>query len=184
MLAVSMNKRAIEQQKIYKSKWRRAMRFLFPPKKPTENIFQYIVRQCFLCDSTGRPSITVTILIYTMLLFGAVVGVACTNALVMKTITDAAKIVSVEPTGFSDTFLVMMMGLTVILTGVYRQRQKKTGADEPGEKEGGITSTIKQFIANKIGNLSWGSSNNSGMPTSFPSPNDNAVGDPKDVVGQ
>ena len=136
-----------------------------------------------MTDSYGKPSLTVTILIYTMILFGVVVGVASTNALVIKTFTSADKIVSAEPTGFSDTFLVMMMGLTVILTGFYRQRQNKKGSDEPEERNGGgIVDTIKQFVANKISTISYGNTNS--MGGMMGSMGETVVGDPKDVVGQ
>lgn len=136
-----------------KDKIVKALLLFFPKKNPNENIFQYILRQFWLCDSRGNPSITVTILVYVMALVGAVSYVACKNAMQVITVYDAAgKIVKTIPQGFNDTFLVLVMGLTIVITGWYRQRQNKSGIESPTipTGPGAIIAKAKEIISNVV----------------------------------
>jgi len=139
-----------------KDKLVKVLLLFFPKKNPNENIFQYVLRQLWLCDSRGNPSITVTILVYVMALVGAVSYVACYNAMQLVTFYDAAgKVIKTAPQGFADTFLVLVMGMTIVITGWYRQRQNKGGlkSDSVGTIPTGpaaIISKAKEIIGNVI----------------------------------
>ncbi len=134
------------------------LRWLFPPKNKNENVFQYIIRQFWLCDSRGNPSITVTILVYVLVLVGSVAWIESMNAIKMKT-TEIVKasgeiIKTAMPTGFSDTFLVLVIGLTVVITAWYRQRQKISGVEKQsgcGEVEEGLLDKVKSHVTSLIG---------------------------------
>ncbi len=142
--------------KTCKDRLKRIALWFFPPKAPTENLIQYLFRQLYFPDSRGRPSITVTILIYVLALVGCVAFVECHNAMIIAItkITDAAgkTTITTAPYGFSVTFLTMVIGLTALITGWYRQRQSKAG--EPGENgdiNDFIFSKVKEYVTSLIG---------------------------------
>ena len=63
---------------VIKKKWhrdfhKRILNFLFIRKSNTENFLQYIIRNCLVADSSGKPSWTLTILLFVMMICGAVV---------------------------------------------------------------------------------------------------------------
>lgn len=108
--------------------------FLFPKKNDKENIFQYLLRQLYVSDSAGRPSLTVTILMFVMSIVGVVTFVEIKNAITMvKYFDGAGKIIKIAPHGFSDLFMYLVIGLSIVITGWYRQRQNKVFSNEPGE---------------------------------------------------
>lgn len=118
---------------------KKVISFLFPPKNPAENILQYFMRQLLVADAKGNPSFTTTILAYVMILVGIVTYVEMKNAQIL---------VAGKPVGFTDTFLYLIIGLSIVITGWYRQRQKKQeGVDgQPSEPDAGTLSTIKTYV--------------------------------------
>lgn len=142
-----------------KSRFIKVVKFLFPPKNEKENIFQYIIRQFYLCDTSGRPSLTVTILVYVMALVGIVTGVILNNSMFVTQMIAADGAVSINLFGIPDAFIYFVIGLSVVITGWYRQKQNKVGSDEPGEViPSGIINTIKEFITSKIASMTGGAS--------------------------
>lgn len=121
---------------------------LMPEKTAHENIIQYIFRQFYFPDSAGHPSLTVTILIYTMIIIGAVTVTEVINAVKIDKVLDAAGRVTKETVhGFSDLFLILVTGLSVVVTGWYRQRQNKLGSAEQGEV---VTDTIAKHATDYV----------------------------------
>jgi len=131
-------------EKEKKGKFKRFIRFMFPPKLQRENILQYILRQFFVPDSSGRPSITVSILFFVMAIVAAVTAVEIENAKVL---------VKEIPHGFSSDFMYLVIGLSIVITGWYRQRQNKINGDEPGERSTGLIGTVKNYITEVISNV-------------------------------
>jgi hypothetical protein len=118
--------------------------FLLPPKTPQENILQYILRQFLISDSSGNPSITVTILIYVMVLIGVVAGVEVRNAMTMVNFYDmAGHIARTAPNGFSQPFLYLIISLSIVITSWYRIKQhfgRTPSQVESGDAGGGVVS--------------------------------------------
>ena len=141
-----------QQQQIYTemSLVKKFFGFIFPKKSPYENILQYIIRQLYIPDSNGKPSLTVTILIYTMILILLVTYVEIKNALVITIIKDNTGNIIQQPTGFSALYLTLIISLSVIITTFYRQRQNKFGSSEEGEK---LDTTLIQQIIDIAKNL-------------------------------
>lgn len=113
---------------------------LFPKKGPKENIFQYILRQFLLSDSYGKPSWTITILVYTLGLVAFVAFIESKVALTTQTIYDvnSGKVISQGAKGFSSEFLYLVIGLSVIITAFFQSRSVKQ-AKEESQKETSIT---------------------------------------------
>lgn len=127
-----------------KDHWfKRFVKFLLPPKKSTENILQYIFRQFLLTDSTGHPSITVSILLFVMIL---VAWVTYTEVEMAKTIVNQT------PVGFSENFMYLIISLSVVITGFYRARQNKHGSSEEGEARPGFVENVIEIVKGKMGN--------------------------------
>ena len=124
----------------------RIVKFLFPKKSVKENILQYIVRQFLMPDSSGRPSLTVTILVFVM----AIVAVVCfvEIQLAQTIVTKVSKLgeKTTAPLGFSDNFLYLVIGLSIVITGWYRSRQNKINSNEPGETPAGVLGAVKQYV--------------------------------------
>jgi len=126
---------------------------IFPRKGKNENVIQYILRQFYISDSRGNPSLTVTILVFVMAIVAAVTFVECRMALMMTYVYDAAgRVIGSHPTGFSITFLSLVISMSAILTYFYRQRQNKVGSDESGEVyHKGTVDQIKNYIDSVVG---------------------------------
>lgn len=97
---------------------------LFPRKKANENVVQYIIRQFYVPDSKGTPSLTVTILFFVMVLVSIVTFVECQIALSWVYSYAAGVLVNKQLTGFSVSFLSLIISLSVVITAFYRQRQR------------------------------------------------------------
>lgn len=105
----------------------------FPKKGVNENVIQYIIRQFYLTDSKGVPSLTVSILFFVMAIVAIVTFVECQIALSCVYVYSAGVLVGKHLAGFSITFLSLIISLSVVITTFYRQRQNKVGSDEKGE---------------------------------------------------
>jgi len=127
----------IKKSKKKESNFMKVIKFLFPKKSKYENIFQYIIRQFYIPDSRGYPSLTVTILVFVMILTAIVAHTEIVNAQFITMIKGVK-----APVGFSDTFIYWMIGLSVVITGWYRQRQNKAN----GNGEDGILEQVKNYI--------------------------------------
>ena len=118
---------------------------LFPTKNAQENVFQYILRQFLLSDSFGRPSWTVTILVYTMALVGAVSYVQFKVALSAVSTIDATGTHITMLKGFSSEYMYLVIGLSIIITAFYQKRSKP-------EKEESEPETNAMVEMAKVGN--------------------------------
>ena len=127
-------------------KFMKFLKNMFPKKTVYENIFQYIIRQFLMPDSSGRPSLTVTILVFVM----AIVAVVCfvEIQLAQTIVTKVSKLgeKTTAPLGFSDNFLYLVIGLSIVITGWYRSRQNKINSNEPGKTPAGVLGAVKQYI--------------------------------------
>ena len=130
-------------------RWKRIIQFLFPVKNEKENIIQYIFRQFYICDSSGQPSLTVSVLFYVMILVAIITFVEVQNAKVWITQTLDDKTVLSKPLGFSDHFLYLAVILSGVVTTYYRSRQNKIGSLEAGERSG-LISVVIEKIKNKL----------------------------------
>ena len=148
---MSEQKKGNEGEKVEKEvgRFKRFIRFLFPKKTEHENILQYLIRQLFIPDASGKPSITVTILFYVMLVVGIVTFVETKNAQVITKQTQDNITIS-QPTGYSENFLYLIIGLSVVITSFYRGRQNKVGSSEEGEKTLGLIDAAKEYISNVV----------------------------------
>jgi hypothetical protein len=113
-----------------------------------------MLRQLYVADSNGKPSITVTILFYVMTLLAVVTYIESINAL--KTIeVTTGETVTVAPKGFSDAFMMMIIGLSIVVTTYYRQRQNKSGADAPAAEDAstgnGVIDVAKNYVSKIAG---------------------------------
>jgi hypothetical protein len=124
------------------SKFKRFMRYCFPPKNTQENIFQYILRQFYLTDSKGNPSLTSTLVAYVMILVGIVSLVEIKNAQLHDKVN-----------GFSDMFMYLIIILSALLTREYRNRQKTITetSDQVTEQVPGFIEKIVDIIKSKVG---------------------------------
>ena len=124
------------------SKFKRFMRYCFPPKNLQENIFQYILRQFYLTDSKGNPSLTSTLVAYVMILVGIVSLVEIKNAQLHDKVN-----------GFSDMFMYLIIILSALLTREYRNRQKTITetSDQVTEQVPGFIEKIVDIIKSKVG---------------------------------
>lgn len=119
---------------------------LFPAIKESENFLQYIFRQLFIPDSKGKPSITVTILFFVMLMVGVVAYTETQNAQVMITQQTEDKVLITKPLGYTDNFYYLVILLSGTITAFYRSRQNKVGSEEPGETKPGLLDKIIDAI--------------------------------------
>lgn len=125
----------------------------FPKKGVNENVIQYIIRQFYLTDSKGVPSLTVSILFFVMILVAVVAFVECQIALSWVYVYSAGVLVGKHLAGFSITFLSLVISLAVVITTYYRQRQNKVGSDEQGEVlSKGMEDQAKSYIDSVLGN--------------------------------
>ena len=128
---------------------------LFPHKNPLESVFQYIIRMFYLSDASGRPSLTSTVLFYVMILVGIVTFIECSIALTPTFIYANGMLVKAYLTGFSVSFLSLIISLSVVITAFYRQRQNKIGSEEPGElpevEPKGMIEQAKAYIDSVLG---------------------------------
>ena len=111
----------------------RMVRWLIPSKSKSENAIQYLLRQLYLSDSRGLPSITVTILFFVMGIVAAVTGLEIEMAkrMVETTVTMGTTITkTIKPLGFSDNYLYLVIGLSIVITSWYRIRQKNSGESQ------------------------------------------------------
>lgn len=124
----------------------------FPRKGANENVVQYILRQFYLTDSKGTPSLTVTILFFVMVLVVIVTFVECQVALSWVYVYSAGVLIGKHLAGFSVTFLSLIISLSVVITTFYRQRQNKVGSDEKGEVlSKGMVDQTKSYIDSVLG---------------------------------
>jgi len=124
----------------------------FPRKGTNENVVQYILRQFYLTDSKGTPSLTITILFFVMVLVAIVTFVECQVALSWVYVYSAGALIGKHLAGFSVTFLSLIISLSVVITTFYRQRQNKVGSDEKGEVlSKGMVDQAKSYIDSVLG---------------------------------
>lgn len=97
----------------------------FPEKKVTENFIQYMLRQIYFSDTSGRPSVTVTILLFVMFIVGIVAGIESTVALSqVKTVKpDGTTITMLK--GFGSEFMYLMIALSVVITKYFNDRSER-----------------------------------------------------------
>jgi len=141
----------------------RLFKFLFPRKSENENVIQYILRQFYLSDSKGTPSLTVTILGFVMLIVGVVTIIEAKMALMPIQVLDATgKIVKTMPNGFSVSFLSLVISLSVVITAFYRQRQRGIQETPDQVLDSGLVNKAKDYIKSVLGN------GTSGTPPTIP----------------
>ena len=135
----------------------------FATSKPNikENAFQYLFRQLILTDSDGNPSWTVTALVFVM----GVIGIAVYTEyhLAMSAVikyTPDGKIASWALKGFSTEFYYLVISLSVVITGLFRARQKDNAkaksdadSDDSGSADGGTISTVIDTAKAVIGKM-------------------------------
>jgi len=131
-------------------KWLRIVKFILPIKNAKENLLQYIMRQFLIPDSSGNPSITSTILFFTMALIAAITLTEIKNSQVwISTVMDKTTTIS-KPLGFSDHFLYLIILLSGTITAYYRSRQNKLNSNEAGEKSSNLISAIIAQVKKKL----------------------------------
>jgi len=129
--------------------WKRITKFVFgtilTKKSPHENIFQYIVRQFLLTDSSGKPSITTTMTWLTVIM--CYFWFKFETALAFREITTTSEgVVTKSVKGYNDYVYGILMLIFSAVLAMYYKRSKQT--EEPGS---GIIETAKTFIASKFG---------------------------------
>lgn len=129
---------------------------LFPRKTASENFIQYIVRQFYVADSNGKPSITTTILMFVMTLVAVIAGVEMTVALSHVKVTAANGTVTESLRGISSEFMYLLIALSVVITkfnndraarqgqGAQSGQTQSAGADQP-------TTTAESIIDKAVG---------------------------------
>ena len=130
---------------------------IFPPKKMTENFVQYIIRQTYLSDTSGRPSLTVTILLFVM---GIVAYAAGTEfALALSKVTtikpDGTTITAMK--GFSSEFMYLLIALSVVITKYFNDRSARymhNGVEVPANTPDTTELTPQTIIEKAVGMVS------------------------------
>jgi len=134
----------------------------FATSKPNarENAFQYIARQFILTDSDGNPSWTVTALVFVMGIIGVAVYTEYRLAMssVIKYGPDG-KVIAWSLRGFSTEFYYLVISLSVVITGLFRARQKDNAAkaknddDSNGDSDSSTISTVIDTAKAVIGKM-------------------------------
>lgn len=122
---------------------------IFSPRRPGENILQWAIRQLYLVDSSGNPSITVTILFYVMGIVGVVIGVSIDVALSDVTIMDGEKVIT-QKRGFSPEIIYLVAGLSVIINMFFKARE---GLRKGQEGDDTFLDTVAEKAKEKMGEL-------------------------------
>lgn len=133
-------------------------RSILPKLSDKENVIQYVIRQFLICDSSGNPSVTTTIIYVVM---GLILYVAFINsqvALNMETVIDPEthKVVGQKMQGFSSEFMYLIISLSVVITGLYNARQKRinnSSDNTDNTSEGPSTEEPKEGVIDKISNV-------------------------------
>lgn len=123
----------------------------FAISKPNakENVFQYMFRQLILTDSAGNPSWTVTVLFFVMIINAVVLYAEYQLALSpVMTYTPEGKIATWQLKGFSTEFYYLILSLSVVITGLFRARQKDQSSTDT-ESAGIIDTAVDTFTAVK-----------------------------------
>jgi hypothetical protein len=102
-------------------------RVFLPRKNGKENIFQYVLRQLVLSDSTGNPSWTVTILAFVMALVGVIalyeIKIALSEVLTYH--PQTGMIIGKRLQGFSSEFIYLLIVLSAVITTFFNSREKR-----------------------------------------------------------
>lgn len=120
---------------------KKVWRWIFPKRSYKENLIQYIIRQFLVCDSNGVPSVTTTVLYYSMIIVAIVVWVEVKLALSsVETLNPETHLIVKGFKGFSTEFLWLIFVLVTIITAYAQARSKRIGnghSNGDGSSEGG-----------------------------------------------
>jgi hypothetical protein len=102
-----------------------AWEVLFNKKSEKENILQWFVRQFFAVDSSGKPSVTITILFFVMTLIAIVTAIELKVAFstIVTINSDGGREIQLK--GISDNFYYLLGGLSMVVTYFFNDREKR-----------------------------------------------------------
>lgn len=147
-------RRKTKKQPEVEKKWyqeipKKILNFLFIRKADTENVWQYILRNLEVADSNGKPSWTLTILLFVMVICGAVVFFEIKIAQSDVTIKAPDGTITTQLRGFSDTFIWFISLLAGVITYFFQAREKRLN----GNGNGGIISQTLGKVRDKISEI-------------------------------
>lgn len=127
--------------------------FILVPPNPNESIFQFIIRQFLLPDSSGDPSITITIssIITALCIYVVAISGQIAMTPVIKYDPATGNVISQSVQGFPDPFWYFMITIFAAVTYLYKQRQEsKNTSVDTGDVDTNSILTKAIEIINKI----------------------------------
>ena len=110
----------------------------------------YAIRQLMMPDSSGNPSLTVTILFFVMGIVGVVTYVETKIALTYKMISTGDGSTSMALHGYSELFYWLLISLAGVVITYFNSREKRRKAAE-GEQEDSMMTNLMNKVKDKIG---------------------------------
>jgi hypothetical protein len=136
-----------------KTMLKRIKDFILVPPNPNESIFQFIIRQFLLPDSSGNPSITITIscIITALCMYVVIISGHIAAQPVLKYDPATGNLISQSLQGFPDAFWYFMITIFAAISYLYKQRQEsKNSSVDTGDIDTNAILTKAIEIINKI----------------------------------
>jgi hypothetical protein len=126
--------------------------FILVPPAPGESLFQFIIRQFLLPDSSGNPSITITIssIITAMSMYVVAISSKIAMTPIKKYDPITGKLIMVALQGYPAEFWYFLITMFTAVTYLYKQRQDAKSPIDSGDLDTNTILTKAVEIINKI----------------------------------